>query len=216
MQNFAGKQLQIAGLCREGTAMNNEMIEFRLHGRGGQGIVVAAAIFAEAVFLEGYYARAFSLFGAERRGAPVTAFIRAGKDRLMPRSRIYHPDYVVVFDSTISGSTLLSGIKEEGKLIINAGDRWDENLSEEFLPESPIRIYSIDATEIAWKHGLTIGSFPMVNTVMLGAMAGISKLASPENLVTAIRKRVTASIDANISAATDGFESVREVKRLVT
>jgi 2-oxoacid:acceptor oxidoreductase gamma subunit (pyruvate/2-ketoisovalerate family) len=95
--------------------MTDEMYEFRLHGRGGQGIVVAAAIFAEAVFLEGYYARAFSLFGAERRGAPVTAFIRVSEDRLMPRSRIYQPDYVVVFDSTLTGSTLIAGLKKRGK-----------------------------------------------------------------------------------------------------
>ncbi|MCJ7807038.1 MAG: 2-oxoacid:acceptor oxidoreductase family protein [Clostridia bacterium] len=196
--------------------MTNEMLEFRLHGRGGQGIVVAAVIFAEAMFLEGYYARAFSLYGAERRGAPVTAFIRASKERLMPRSRIYQPDYVVVFDSTLSGSTLIAGLKEEGTLLINSGENWNKNLPREILPEILFKINTIDAIEIAWKHKLTIGSFPMVNTVMLGALARISGLTSLENLITSIKKKVTVRIDANISAATEGYESVKEVGQLAT
>jgi 2-oxoacid:acceptor oxidoreductase gamma subunit (pyruvate/2-ketoisovalerate family) len=196
--------------------MTDEMYEFRLHGRGGQGIVVAAAIFAEAVFLEGYYARAFSLFGAERRGAPVTAFIRVSEDRLMPRSRIYQPDYVVVFDSTLTGSTLIAGLKKRGMLLINAGENWDNNLPGETLAENLFSVISVDATEIAWQHKLAIGSFPMVNTVMLGAMARISGLASLDNLIEAIEKRVTASLDANISAAAEGYDSVKEVGRFVT
>ncbi len=193
-----------------------EMLEFRLHGRGGQGIVVAAAIFAEAVFLDGYYARAFSLFGAERRGAPVTAFIRVSRERLMPRSRIYRPDYAVIFDSSLSAETSTAGLKEGGTLLINAGEAKDGNLFLTTVGDNPYRIFAVDATEIAWKHKLAIGSFPMVNTVMLGAMASLSGLSSLESLVQSIKKRVTASLEANISAVGEGYECVREVEQLVT
>ncbi len=193
-----------------------EIFEFRLHGRGGQGIVVAASIFAEAVFHDGYYARAFSLFGAERRGAPVTAFIRVSRDRLMPRSRIYQPDYVVVYDSSLAVETSTAGLKEGGVLLINAGESKDGNLFLSTVGDNPYRIYAVDATEIAWKHKLAIGSFPMVNTVMLGAMASLSGLASLESLIKSIKKRVTARIDANISAVSEGYESVKEVEGLVT
>ena len=192
--------------------MDREMFEFRIHGRGGQGIVVAASIFAEAVFLGGNYARAFSLFGAERRGAPVTAFIRVSQNRLMPRSKIYDPDYVVVFDATISSSNLISGLKRGGTMIINADHNWTSLLPVEEIRERSARVYLLNAREIAWKHDLTIGSFPMVNTVMLGAMARISGLASVENLHQSIRKRVSASLESNLSAAREGFESVREVE----
>ncbi len=216
MQYFAGKQLQLAKCCKKGCALLEEMYEFRLHGRGGQGIVVAASIFAEAVFLDGYYARAFSLFGAERRGAPVTAFIRAGKDRLMPRSRIYNPDYIVVFDSSLNMDTSLAGLKEGGSLLINSGKEDSDNLVVNPELGTNFRFYTVNATGIAWKHELAVGSFPMVNTVMLGAMGAISGLASLDSLVTSIKKRVTAKIDANINAAAEGFDSVREVERLVT
>lgn len=193
-----------------------EMFEFRLHGRGGQGIVVAASIFAEAVFLDGYYARAFSLFGAERRGAPVTAFIRAGKNRLMPRSRIYNPDYIVVFDSSLNMDTSMAGLKEGGTLLINSGEDDSGNLVINTGMDANFKIYTVNATGIAWKHKLAVGSFPMVNTVMLGAMGAISGLASLDSLVTSIKKRVTAKLDANISAVAEGYDSVKEVEHLVT
>ena len=193
-----------------------EMFEFRLHGRGGQGIVVAASIFAEAVFLDGYYARAFSLFGAERRGAPVTAFIRAGKNRLMPRSRIYKPDYIVVFDSSLNMDTSLAGLKEGGTLLINSGEEDSGELVINTEVDANFKVYTVNATGIAWKHNLAVGSFPMVNTVMLGAMGAISGLASLDSLVTSIKKRVTAKLDANISAAAEGYDSAKEVERLVT
>ncbi len=196
--------------------MRNKIYEFRLHGRGGQGIVVAASIFAEAVFLEGRYARAFSLFGAERRGAPVTAFIRAGEDRLMPRSRIYEPGFVAVFDPTLSGETMLSGLKEGGSLLVNIEAGNLEHLPGEALEGDRFRVYTVDATEIARRHGLTVAGFPVVNTVMLGAMATVSGLASIDNLATSIKKRITASIDANISAVNEGSEKVEEVGGLVS
>jgi len=195
--------------------MREKIYEFRLHGRGGQGIVVAASIFAEAVFLEGRYARAFSLFGAERRGAPVTAFIRAGEDRLMPRSRIYKPGFVAVFDPTLSSETLLSGLREGGTLLFNIEAGNLDLLPEETLKGDRFKVFTVDATEIARRHGLTVAGFPVVNTVLLGAMARVSGLTSIDNLVVSIKKRITASIEANISAVNEGSEKVEEVGGLV-
>lgn len=191
--------------------MNSDMLEFRLHGRGGQGIVVAAAVFAEAVFLSGSYARAFSLFGAERRGAPVTAFIRVNRERLMPRSRIYQPDYSVVFDPTIDGNILTAGLKKGGTVLINTDQGWADRVPFEDLNSKNIRLFLVDAREIAIKHKLAIGSFPMVNTVMLGAMVRICGLATLDELNSSIKKRVSTKIEANINAAADGYAAVREV-----
>ncbi len=52
------------------------MIEIRIHGRGGQGAVIASEVLASAFFKEGKFVQAFPAFGVERRGAPVTAFTR--------------------------------------------------------------------------------------------------------------------------------------------
>jgi 2-oxoisovalerate/pyruvate ferredoxin oxidoreductase gamma subunit len=190
------------------------MSEFRLHGRGGQGIVVAASIFAESVFLTGKYARAFSLFGAERRGAPVTAFIRVSERRLMPRSRIYRPDYIVMLDATLNKNNMTAGITEKSIVIVNAATE-EEDLRREIELKGAAAVYTVDATAIAWKYNLTIGSFPLVNTVMLGSMVRISGFSSMENLFNAIRKRVSTSIAANLKAAEEGFSMVKEVERIV-
>ena len=50
------------------------MLQVRIHGRGGQGVVTAAELLAQAGFDEKKHAQAFPSFGSERTGAPVVAF----------------------------------------------------------------------------------------------------------------------------------------------
>ena len=70
----------------------------RFHGRRGQGAVTASRILATAAFLEGKHSPSISMYGTERRGAPVTAFVRIGEKDRMVRSLVHEPDYVVVLD----------------------------------------------------------------------------------------------------------------------
>ena len=50
------------------------MKEIRFHGRGGQGAVTAAELFAQAAISSELYAQGFPNFGAERRGGPCNGF----------------------------------------------------------------------------------------------------------------------------------------------
>ena len=52
------------------------MLELRIHGRGGQGAVLASGILAAALVEEGRHVMAIPAFGFERRRAPVVAFLR--------------------------------------------------------------------------------------------------------------------------------------------
>jgi pyruvate ferredoxin oxidoreductase gamma subunit len=52
------------------------MFQVRFHGRGGQGVVTAAELLAEAAFREARHAQALPSFGSERMGAPVMSFCR--------------------------------------------------------------------------------------------------------------------------------------------
>ena len=52
------------------------MLQIRIHGRGGQGVVTAAEMLSIAAFEQGRHAQAFPSFGSERTGAPVVAFCR--------------------------------------------------------------------------------------------------------------------------------------------
>ena len=64
------------------------MISIRLHGRGGQGVKKAAQILARAAYLAGYATQDFALYGAERRGAPVTSFVRMDKEKINTRGYV--------------------------------------------------------------------------------------------------------------------------------
>lgn len=64
--------------------------EIRWHGRGGQGAITAAKILAQAAYLEGYQGvTAAPSFGAERRGAPVSASTRISPQTVMVVSQVY-------------------------------------------------------------------------------------------------------------------------------
>ena len=52
------------------------MIEIRLHGRGGQGVVKASHIVVRAAVAGGTYGQFIPFFGVERKGSPVFGFLR--------------------------------------------------------------------------------------------------------------------------------------------
>ncbi|AKB85291.1 2-oxoacid:acceptor oxidoreductase family protein [Methanococcoides methylutens] len=98
------------------------MLRLRFHGRGGQGAKVASRVLGSAAFLDGYNAQDFPLYGAERRGAPITAFTRISRDDILERGLVSQPDVVVVMDETLLSdpqSTPLSGLKKGGVVFVN-------------------------------------------------------------------------------------------------
>jgi pyruvate ferredoxin oxidoreductase gamma subunit len=95
------------------------MISIRIHGRGGQGVKKAAQILARAAYLAGYVTQDFALYGAERRGAPVTSFVRMDKNKINTRGYVWNPDYILVLDDTLELSCHLQGRKKATKELIN-------------------------------------------------------------------------------------------------
>ena len=180
------------------------MYEIRFHGRGGQGAVVASEVLANAAFREGYHVTAFPFFGVERRGAPVTAFARLSREPILIRSGIYAPDYVIVLDeSLIAAVNVLEGLKTGGALLVNTRRKPDE------LPiESSYKRYTVDATDIAVKHGLGSQTTPIVNTAILGAFAKISRLVTLNTVIESVRAIVPVKKDANAEATKEAYNLV--------
>jgi len=102
----------------------NQLVEIRWHGRGGQGAVTSAELLARAAISEGKYAQAFPSFGAERRGAPVLAFVRISENApIWTRAEVTEPDVVVVLDpSLLRIVDVTSGLKDGGTFVVNT--RW--------------------------------------------------------------------------------------------
>lgn len=77
------------------------MYRIRFHGRGGQGMKTASRILGRAFFLAGYEVQDAPRYGAERRGAPIFAYVRAARSPINERGIIQHPDLVVVADDSL-------------------------------------------------------------------------------------------------------------------
>lgn len=77
------------------------MIGMRLAGRGGQGIKSAAHVIGTAAFLSGHYVQDQPLYGAERRGAPITAYITISDEPILDRGPVDQPAMLVIADESL-------------------------------------------------------------------------------------------------------------------
>lgn len=175
------------------------MLEIRIHGRGGQGSVTAAEILAIGAFKDGKYSQAFPNFGVERRGAPIQAFCRIDEKPIRLRCQIYEPDLVVVQDATlISDVDVTAGLKEKGIVLINSA-----RAPEKFKLGGVI-VKTVDATRLALE---TLGR-PIVNTVMLGALAKLG-IVSLDSIVEVIGMRFKGELgEKNVTAVKRAFEEL--------
>lgn len=182
------------------------MRELRIHGRGGQGAVIASEILAEAAFLAGHYVQAFPSFGSERRGAPVAAFFRMDDKPILVRTEVYQPDGVVVLDESLVSlglANVTQGLKEGGFVLLNSGKE-----PEEFAHLGPFTVACVDASRIAVEHRLGSLTAPIVNTAILGALAALTGWVSLEHLEEAIRHHVPVKPEENVAAARMAFDRV--------
>ncbi len=183
------------------------MIEIRMHGRGGQGTVVASKVLADAAFKDGKYAQSFPQYGVERRGAPVTAFTRIADSEkdLIVRSFIYEPDHVVVLDPTLLATqNILEGLKKGGWVVINTPEA-----PETFDIPDDYKVATVDAASIAVKWRLGSKTQPIVNTAILGAFSRVTGIVSLEALEKAILENAPVKKEENVNAAKEAFESVK-------
>lgn len=178
------------------------MMEIRFHGRGGQGAVTAANILAEACFKEGKDVQAFPMFGVERRGAPVTAFLRVDEKEIRIKSHIYNPNIVAVLDTTLLEAVdVTSGLVDDGIVIINT----DRDFEEIDLKAKTIAL--VDATKIAIDHGLGSKATPIVNTAILGSFAKATGMVKIDSVVDAILEKSPAKAEENAAAAKEAYEN---------
>lgn len=185
----------------------NQLIEIRWHGRGGQGAVTSAELLARTAINEGKYAQAFPAFGAERRGAPVLAFVRISKNEpIRIRGEVTEPDVIVVLDpSLLRILDVTSGLKERGTFVVNT-----RKSAEEMRAEFGIkwRLATIDATKIARE----LLGVPITNTTMIGALIKATEVVRLESLVEPVKKRFGRLAERNIRAMERAYKetSVKE------
>jgi 2-oxoacid:acceptor oxidoreductase gamma subunit (pyruvate/2-ketoisovalerate family) len=180
------------------------MIEIRIHGRGGQGAVVASAVLASALFYDGRYVQAFPAFGVERRGAPVTAFTRWDYKPIRVRTNVYQPDHVIVLDWTLilEGVDVVTGLRENGWILINSSK------DVEIGDFSKYKVAIVDAGAIAVRHKLGTATAPVVNTAILGAFSKMTGMVTIGSVIRAIHENVPDKREENVAAAREAYSKV--------
>lgn len=183
------------------------MIEIRFHGRGGQGAVKGSDILAMAAFREGKEVQSFPFFGVERRGAPVTAYTRISDDEIRIHCYIYEPDVLVILDSSLmSAVPLTDGLKPNGKIIINTTQPAS---SFPIANTAGARVYTVDCSSIAIRHGLGSQAAPIVNTTILGAVSRATGLVSIESVMDCIREKIPQKPEQNALAAREAYDRLQ-------
>lgn len=179
------------------------MQEIRFHGRGGQGTVMASVMMAKAFFKAGYYVQTFPVFGVERRGAPVEAYLRLAHEKILIRSNVYTPDHIVVQDiKLLSNVDVTKGLKPGGWVLLNAREVPDTEQFKDF------RVAIVDAGAIALEHKLGTRTQPIINTAMIGAFARIMENPPMEAIKEAIFREIPVKQKQNYEAAVAAYETV--------
>jgi len=187
------------------------MIDIRLHGRGGQGVMTSSYLIAEAALLEDKYVHAFPTFGPERSGAPIAAFARISDEIFYVKTEVYEPDIVVVQDpSLLSQIDVTSGLQEGGIILINTDDPNKDSVKAIKEKRPDAKISTINATKIAKEEiGLSV-----TNTAILGALCKITdnSIIELKMLEKAIQNRFKgkgAIAEKNIRAIKRSYTEVK-------
>jgi 2-oxoacid:acceptor oxidoreductase gamma subunit (pyruvate/2-ketoisovalerate family) len=182
------------------------MVEFRWHGRGGQGAWTASELLARTALDEGKYIQSFPEFGPERMGAPVTAFTRISTEPIRLHCAIYDPDVVVVLDNTLLKSVpVTAGLnQDEDVLIINSSE--DPSVLKENLRVTKGKVWTVPATEIA----IRILGAPITNTALLGVVAKATGIVTLEGIAKTLKGRFRADLaEKNFAVIKEAYKEAK-------
>lgn len=184
------------------------MLRIRFHGRGGQGAKTASRILGTALFLEGYEVQDAPRYGAERRGAPIFAYVRASRAPIRERGVIRAPDLVVVADDTlvhVPAAGVLAGLDAHAVLLIRsdaAAEVWKDRLS------LAGRVLALRAS----REGTEARAAGLAGVECAGAAARLLGVIGRESLERAIREELAshdaAVVEENVAEALRAFDAM--------
>lgn len=187
----------------------SETIEIRWHGRGGQGTVTAAKVFADACLSGGGYVQAFPEYGPERSGAPLRAYNRVSSKELRMHCPVIKPNIVAVVDATLLDAiNVAEGSLDDTVFIVNS-TKTPAEIREKIKAKPSQKVFTLDASKIA----IDCFGRPMPNSPMVGALAKASGIVSLEQVLEDVKKSFGKKfsqkiIDGNLEAVKRGYGEV--------
>jgi len=189
------------------------MYRIRFHGRGGQGIKTASRILGNAFFLEGFEVQDAPRYGAERRGAPIFAYVRAAKDPINERGVIVKPDLVVVVDDSlvaVPAAGVTVGLDDDAILLIDSAappETWNARLN-------------VGSRVIILPADLAGPAGAQAAAACAGAAARLMGVIGRANLEAAVRQELAdmppLAVEATIKAAVAAFDRMAVEESIVT
>jgi len=168
----------------------------------------ASRIVGTALFMSGYEVQDAPRYGAERRGAPMFAFVRAGREPIFERGIIAVPDLVLVADESlvaIPAAGVLAGLRSETVIAVAGevgSEIWRERLHLEntFIPLPGHEVGDDD-------------HIPDTSAQCAGAAAGLLGIVDREVLAEAVREEIAPlgenAVAANLATALAAFDDVQ-------
>ncbi|MBW2992595.1 2-oxoacid:acceptor oxidoreductase family protein [Candidatus Woesearchaeota archaeon] len=185
-----------------------DILEIRIHGRGGQGAKTASQFIAEAALGEGKNIQAFPEYGPERAGAPMKAYDRISDKPITTYAPVVNPDVVMVIDPTLLDSAnVTEGLTEDGILIVNTPKSAEEIKNQVGFKG---KVYTVDATKIAID---TVGR-NLPNTPILGAFVKLTNIIPLDAVRNSIKHKFLKKLgeektDATIKGVELAYEAVK-------
>jgi pyruvate ferredoxin oxidoreductase gamma subunit len=183
------------------------MLQIRWHSRAGQGAVTGAKALCDVMAGTGKYVQAFSVYGAEKRGAPMQAYNRVSDDPIIDHSKTMTPDYVLVIDPSLVYTDIAEGTKPNTQFIVTTPLSKDELLREAPALQGK-NLHVVDCIGIS---KASIGK-AIPNTPMLGAFVKVSNTFTLDEFTGAMRhvlkKFPQKIIDGNLDAIKRAYDEV--------
>jgi pyruvate ferredoxin oxidoreductase gamma subunit len=144
----------------------------------------ASRVLGSAFFESGFEVQDAPRYGAERRGAPTFAYVRASRATIHERGIIGHPDLVIVADESlpaVPAAAVMQGVTARTVVLIHSREDaavWKQRLN-------------LDGLVITLPTSEADAEAPFVGSVSAGAAARLVGVVSREALLSAVRAEIT-------------------------
>ncbi len=176
--------------------------EIRLSGAGGQGLILAGVILAEAAAIyDGKNATQSQSYGPEARGgASKSEVIISDEDIYYPKAT--HINLLLALTQEACDK-YLADLQPGGTLLI-------DDLRVKDIPEGDFTVYSLPILQTAQEK---VGKIIVANIVALGALVEISNVVSNDALESAVLARVPRGTEElNRRALDAGVKIAKKLK----
>jgi 2-oxoglutarate ferredoxin oxidoreductase subunit gamma len=154
------------------------MVEMRLSGSGGQGLILAGIILAEAAILDGKNAVQSQSYGPEARGGSSKSEVLIS-EQLIHYTKVVKPDLLLAMTQEALDK-YAHDLPDDAMLVIDTTFVKD-------IPEKFTNVYHLPITAQAKE---VLGRTLFANIIAIGAIVALTKAVTAESAIRAVLARV--------------------------